>query len=329
MEQHAPGTLRDVPSYQPMLATAGDSRTLRDGPQWAFEMKWDGYRCLVHIADGRARLLSRNGNDFTPTFPDLVEPLLDAVLVDDAVLDGEIVTVNRDGRPDFGLLQTRGTITRPTEAARAASKTPAQLLLFDALAFDGHDLTGQTYDERRKLLAGLIDPNPVVHVPEAFEGDAKTAIATSRELGLEGIIAKERSSTYLPGRRSPAWVKYKNVKTQEVAIIGWREGSHGEMAALILGVPDSAGRLRYAGRVGTGFTDRQRRDIAATLRRQPKNRPHATGVSADAARGAHWVRPDLVGEVVFLEWTKSGTLRHPSWRGWRHDKTVADIIVEP
>ena len=313
---------------KPMLASPGTVAALRGKTDYSFELKWDGYRSIVTVAAGRVRLVSRNGNDFTATFPDLVEPLLDAVTVDDAVLDGEIVTFNQDGRPDFGLLQTRGTMTRPAEVARAAARAPARLLLFDALAFDGHDLTMRPYSQRRQLLRGLVDDNPVVSVPPSFVGDADAAVAASLEFGLEGVVAKRVDSIYRPGRRSPDWIKVKNIRTQEVVVIGWIPGSSSDrsMGALVVAVPDEAGRLRYAGRVGTGFTERQRQEITTKLQGMPVPEPAAHVPPKEAA---NWVRPELVGEVAFLEWTRGGTMRHPSWRGWRPDKDAADVVIEP
>lgn len=167
-------------------------------------------------------------------------------------------------------------------------------------------------------------------MPFAFAGDLEHAIASSRELGLEGVVAKQRDSPYADGRRSRSWIKIKHHSTQEVVIGGWTSGTGrraNTLGALLLGVPDGD-RLRYVGKVGTGFTDRTLNDLAARLASRPRKTSPLDGVPAADTRAVHWVRPDLVGEVEFAEWTGTGRLRQPSWRGLRADKSADEVVRE-
>ncbi len=341
----------------PMLASAprrGIGPEVGIGPEngtepdqqarWAYEMKWDGMRALaVRAPTGTqppVRLFSRTGREITAVFPELVAALHGPAgeLPADTIIDGEIVAFNRDGRPDFGLLQRR--LPRATAAAVAAEagRTPVHFLLFDVLRCAGQSLLGQTYTDRRRVLDFLFAgegpfggrDTASVQVPPGFVGDFEAAMRTSRELGLEGIVAKDVTSTYLPGQRSPAWVKLRHTRSQEVVVGGWRpgRGHRAELGALLLGVPDAQG-LRFVGRVGTGFRDRDLVSIRSRLDELgPAGNPFSDIPDVDAT-GAHWVQPRLVAEVEFAEWTASGRLRHPSWRGWRDDKSPAEVVVEP
>ncbi|MFT2750570.1 ATP-dependent DNA ligase [Clavibacter sp. Sh2036] len=315
----------------PMLATAATGAGLDPDEEWAVEMKWDGYRAIAVVADGRATITSRNGVDLTAAFPELAE-LPDALDVDDAVLDGEIVVLGEGGRPDFGLLQTRLGLTGEKEVARARKAAPVHLMLFDALAIGDRVLVEEPYRERRAALLDAVRSPGLgrIQVPPAFDGDLDGALATSRELGLEGVVAKRVDAPYESGRRSSAWLKVKHHRAQEVVVGGWRPGSGSRasgIGSLLVGVPGPDG-LAYAGRVGTGFTER---DLADALRRfRPlarKTSPFADVPAADA-RDAHWITPRLVGEVEFAEWTSTGRLRQASWRGWRHDKSPDEVVRE-
>ncbi|MDO4131232.1 ATP-dependent DNA ligase [Clavibacter michiganensis] len=315
----------------PMLATAATAAGLDPDEEWAVEMKWDGYRAIAVVADGRATITSRNGVDLTPAFPELAD-LPDSLDVDAAVLDGEIVVLGSGGRPDFGLLQTRLGLTGEKEIARARKAAPVHLMLFDALAIGDRVLVDEPYRERRAaLLDAVRSPGRGrIQVPPAFDGDLDGALGTSRELGLEGVVAKRVDAPYESGRRSSAWIKIKHHRAQDVVVGGWRPGSGSRaygIGSLLVGVPGPDG-LAYAGRVGTGFTER---DLADALRRfgplARKTSPFADVPAADA-RDAHWITPRLVGEVEFAEWTSTGRLRQASWRGWRHDKSPDEVVRE-
>lgn len=206
------------------------------------------------------------------------------------------------------------------------------VMFFDVLAMNGHDLTGFAYRERRTLLEELVSASPRVQVPPAFETDISAALRTSADQGLEGIVAKRLDSTYRPGQRSSAWIKIRHSRTQEVVVAGWRPGRGSRsdaVGSLMLAVPTSEGGLRYAGRVGTGFTQEQARTILATLRAEERSTSPVTEVPRADAREARWVDPSRVAEVSFSNWTADGRLRHPVWRGWRPDKSPQDVHVEP
>jgi bifunctional non-homologous end joining protein LigD len=313
----------------PMLATTGDAHDVSDG-EWAFEMKWDGIRAVAVVQGGAVTLTSRNGNDLTPAYPELQ---VLAERVDGgggAVLDGEIVAVDERGRPDFGLLQTRMGLTRPRDVARAAKGAPVKLLLFDVMRAEGRSLVKDEYDDRREVLERIVESGGAIDVPPAFDGDLEAAVATSKRLRLEGVVAKRRDATYSAGRRSRAWIKMKHHQTQEVVIAGWRPGAGRRadgVGSLLMGVPGDDG-LHYVGRVGTGFTDRELDELLPSLRAAERKTSPLVGVPAVDARDAHWVTPSRVGEVAIAEWTSTGRLRQPSWRGWRPDKSPDDVVRE-
>lgn len=312
----------------PMLASPGTVGELGDTARWAFEMKWDGVRVIAEVAHGQVRLSSRNGIDVTATYPEL-QQLADLV-EGDAMLDGEVVALNKAGRPDFGVLQKRMKLTKKAEVERMMQTIPAHFMVFDVLEFSGRNLTAESYTERRSLLERTVTSSGAVQVPPAFEGDIAAAMATSRTLGLEGIIAKRRDSTYSPGKRVQSWVKVKHHLTQEVVIAGWRPGTGSRahrVGSLLMGVPDGDA-LRYVGRVGSGFSERDLDELGARLRRLERKTSPLTQVPAADAKDAHWVSPTLVGEVEFSDWTPTGKLRHPSWRGWRDDKAPGDVRPE-
>ncbi|WP_448720770.1 ATP-dependent DNA ligase [Microbacterium natoriense] len=319
------------PTLSPMLAENGTparAKSLNAKP-WV-EVKWDGIRAIGTWANGRMLLHARSGTDITARYPELTADGAPHLPADEAVIDGEIVAFDDRGRPSFSRLQNRMHLTKPREIEREVVRTPVVYIAFDLLRLNGHDLTGLPLEQRRSLLedvtAGLDAP---VQTPPVFD-DVDAALAASSEFGLEGVVVKDRSSRYRPGQRSPAWVKLKNTLMQEVVIVGIRPGKgdrEGTIGSLLLAVPSPAG-LRYVGRVGTGFTDRMLRDLLAQL--SPLRVPKAPldGVPALDASDAQWVRPELVGEVEFGNWTPDGILRHSRWRGLRPDKTPAEVAVE-
>jgi bifunctional non-homologous end joining protein LigD len=315
----------------PMLVTSGSAGDIADPQDWAFEMKWDGIRAIGTVDHGRATFTSRNRLDLTATYPELAE-LSAALTAASAVVDGEIVALDPRGRPDFGLLQTRMNLTGPAEIERTATSVPVHFLLFDLMAVDGRSLIHRDYDDRRAQLARIFreTPNGRIQFPPAFSGDLSGAIETSRELGLEGIVAKNRASVYRAGQRGGSWIKIKHHRTQEVVVGGWTAGRGRRtdgLGALLLGIPDGAA-MRYIGRVGTGFTDRQLHDIHTTLTPLHRDTPSLEGLTDAEARGVHWVDPTLVGEVEFAEWTPTRRLRQASWRGWRPDKSPREVRPE-
>lgn len=311
-----------------MLATLGTPGELDAESDWAFEMKWDGIRALATISGGEVTLRSRNDVNLTATYPEL-SALADA-LDGDAVVDGEIVALDAKGRPSFGTLQERMNLGRRSDVERARAKTPVVFMAFDLLEHGGERVTGLAYDERRDALLAHVTPTGPVHVPPAFEGDENAAMHSSLELGLEGVVAKKRDSTYAEGKRSRAWMKLKHHRTQEVVVGGWSPGKGNRanrVGALLLGIPGADG-LRYVGKVGTGFRDRDLDEMATRFAKLQRATSPLDAVPSIEARDAHWLRPSLVGEVEFAEWTTSGRMRQPTWRGWRTDKKPEDVRVE-
>jgi bifunctional non-homologous end joining protein LigD len=246
------------------------------------------------------------------------------------VLDGEIVALDARGRPNFGRLQNRMNLTKRADIERAMRDYPVHILLFDLLEHDGKSLLRAPYDERRARLLEVVRPSKRVQVPPAFEGGLEAAIRSSRELGLEGIMAKDRRSGYVVGRRTSSWVKIKHHSTQEVLVVGWKPGQGRRadvVGSLLLGIPDETG-IRYVGKVGTGFSDKELDAITARILPLKIADSPAHDVPRPDARDAHWISPDLVAEVEFGEWTHTGRLRQPSWRGWRPDKKPEDVVLE-
>ncbi|MCC3278742.1 ATP-dependent DNA ligase [Arthrobacter sp. zg-Y40] len=320
-----------VPLIEPMLATLGTRAEINDDEDWAFEMKWDGVRAVVTVTPEGTRLISRNGNDMTAAYPEL-QDLSAHLFGERAVLDAEIVALNKAGRPDFGLLQPRMHLTKPREIGAAAERTPVHLMVFDLLWLDGRSLADLSYEQRREILESAVEATPDGHlqVPPALEMGMGEAVAASKELGLEGVMAKRRSSTYSPGRRSKHWVKLKNQLSQEVVVVGWRPGQgnrQNKVGSLLVAIPDGVD-LKYIGRVGSGLSEKDLALIGPRLKKMSRKTPPLDDVPSADASDAQWVRPALVGQVTFSERTGSGKLRHPVWRGLRPDKKPSDVVVE-
>jgi len=300
----------------PMLATHGSVAALK-ASQWAFEGKWDGYRLLVDADHGAVRLRSRSGRDVTKEYPELGS--LAADLADHhVVLDGELVALDKSGVPSFNEMQNRGRATR------------VEYWAFDLLYLDGRSLLRARYTDRRKLLETLSGASALI-VPELLPGDGAEALEHSGKQRWEGVVAKRRDSTYQPGRRSASWVKDKHWNTQEVVIGGWRAGEGGRsnrIGSLLMGIPN-AGGLHFAGRVGTGFTDRDLANLKTTLAPLHTDRsPFDSSLPARDAKGVTFVEPVLVGEVRYSEWTPDDRLRQSSWRGLRPDKKPSEVVRE-
>jgi bifunctional non-homologous end joining protein LigD len=306
----------DFGEISPMLATHGSAAGLKAG-QWAFEGKWDGYRLLLHADHGAVQLRSRSGRDVTKEYPQLHS--LAADLADHhVVLDGEAVALNKSGVPSFNEMQNRGRGTH------------VEFWAFDLLYLDGRSLLRAKYQDRRKLLETLGAAGNLI-VPDLLSGDGNQALKHSREHGWEGVVAKKRDSTYQPGRRSASWIKDKHWNTQEVVIGGWKAGEGGRssgIGSLLMGIPGTGG-LRFAGRVGTGFTERELDKLKTTFAPLHTDRsPFDAKLPAADAKGVTFVEPVLVGEVRYSEWTPDNRLRQASWRGLRPDKKPSEVVRE-
>jgi bifunctional non-homologous end joining protein LigD len=312
-----------------MLASAG-TLPVRDAG-WAYEMKWDGIRALAFVEGGNVRLVSRTGRDISQTYPELAG-LAAAVPAAQAVLDGEIVAFGDHEWPEFEALQQRMNISSAAQARILATQVPVSYLAFDLLWLDGKPLLDRSYIERRQQLDALDLHGGNWQAPPSFTNEAGADVqAVSRQHGLEGVMAKRLQSRYEPGRRSQSWLKIKNIHRQEVVIGGWKPGEGGRtggIGSLLVGVQDEPG-LVYSGHVGTGFTQQTLRMLAerlGPLRRDTS--PFAVAVPPEDARSARWVEPVLVAEIAFADWTRSGRLRAPSFKGLRDDKDPAEVVRE-
>ena len=303
-------------SIAPMLATHGSVAACK-ASQWSFEGKWDGYRLLVEADRGVLRIRSRRGREVTKEYPQL-HSLAGDLSDHHVVLDGEAVVLNEDGVPSFHAMQNRGRGAR------------VEFWAFDVLYLDGRSLLRARYRDRRKLLETLARGSSLI-VPDLLPGDGKQALEHSGKHGWEGVVAKKLDSTYQPGRRSASWIKDKHWNTQEVVIGGWKAGEGGRssgIGSLLMGIPGADG-LRFAGRVGTGFTERDLANLKKTLAPlHTDESPFDPPLPRSEARGVTFVEPVLVGEVRYSEWTPDDRLRQSSWRGLRPDKEPSEVVRE-
>jgi bifunctional non-homologous end joining protein LigD len=310
---------------QPMLARLG--KLPRDEGSYGFEVKWDGVRALGYSDHGHWRLEGRNGTDFTPRYPELRE-LSRSLGARRMVLDGEVVALGEDGRPSFERMQQRMHLASDSAVRRRMKDLPVTYIVFDLLYLDGHRTVALSYEDRRVLLESLELEGPSWRTPGYHRGEGGALLEATRQMGVEGVVAKRLDSSYEPGRRSSAWVKVKNVHTQDVVVGGWTPGEGGRsksLGALAVGViQDDA--LAYAGKVGTGFTE----STLATLMRdlEPLRRPDSPFDGRQPPKGTIFVEPRLVAEVEYREWTRTGTLRAPSFKKVRYDKSPQDCIRE-
>jgi bifunctional non-homologous end joining protein LigD len=306
----------------PMLARTCDLPP-EDG-RWAYEIKWDGVRAIGYADGGRLRLVSRNGNDITARYPELRE-LGRAMGAHEAVLDGEVVAFDDQGRPSFQRLQGRMHLASDRAVRRKSVEEPVVYVIFDLLHLDGRSLLAAPYTERRERLAELRLQGPAWQVPAHHVGDGAALLEAARAQGLEGVVAKRLDCPYSPGRRSPGWIKVKNQRRASLVIGGWLPGEGGRagrLGALLVGFHED-GALRYAGRVGTGFTEAELARLGALL--DARARDGSPFAGRQPPKAARWVEPDLVAEVEYTEWTQARTIRHPSYKGLRDDVDPADV----
>jgi bifunctional non-homologous end joining protein LigD len=312
----------------PMLAKLSTTLPTPDDA-WGFEFKWDGIRSLAYIDGGRVRLLSRTGEDITPRYPE-IHPMGRALGSAEVILDGEIVALDDRGRPSFEQIQQRMGLTAENEIRRKMKEVPITYMVFDVLWRDGHSLMDQSYVDRRKALAELKLAGPSWQTPPFEKGGGPAMKDASAKAGLEGVMAKKLDSRYEPGRRTGAWQKIKNHFRQELVIGGWLDGEgkrQGYPGALLVGYYDDKGKLVYAGKVGTGFTDQTLDELNAKLKPLGSDKnPFEAGTTPP--RAAHFVKPKIVAEFEFVEWTRGGQLRAPSFKGFRIDKPAKEVVRE-
>jgi bifunctional non-homologous end joining protein LigD len=314
-----------------MKATSGPLPT---GPAWAYELKWDGMRVLTEVGPDGVRAWSSNGRDATATFPELAA-LGPALAPVECLLDGEVVAIGPDGRPNFGRLQHRMHVGMVAEARRRATEVPVELIVFDLLRLGGQDTTSLPWRDRRSLLEQLADDLPPGTSLSTVFDDGEALLAACHRQNLEGVVAKRRDSAYVPGARTKSWVKVKVRRRQEFVVGGWAPGEGRRangLGSVLVGYHDAPGapELRYAGRAGSGFTDPELDRIGALLAPLAiDDCPFTPPPPPLHRRGARWVRPEVVVEIEFGEWTSDDRLRHPVYLGERIDVDPAAVVREP
>ncbi|MGA8924403.1 MAG: non-homologous end-joining DNA ligase [Candidatus Dormiibacterota bacterium] len=321
-----PGRTAMPEKIEPMMAKLGPAIPKPDAP-WGFEFKWDGIRALAYVEGGRVRLVSRTGEEITPRYPE-IHAMGRALGSKEVILDGEVVALDEKGRPSFEEIQQRMGLTSETDIRRKMKTVPVIYMIFDVLWQDGHSLMTQPYTDRRRALDELKLAGASWQTPPFEKGGGQAMLDASSKAGLEGVMAKRLDSKYEPGRRSGAWVKVKNRNRQELVIAGWLEGEgkrRGYPGALLLGYYDH-GKLTYAGKVGTGFTDAMLERLNGLLKPLAQDKsPFDIG---SPPRAANFAKPKLVAEFEFVEWTRSGQLRAPAFKGLRTDKPAKEVVRE-
>jgi len=323
--QHAP-----LPDFvEPMAAKLVDSAPRGD---WIYEIKFDGFRALALRGSDETRLLSRNEKDLGAQFPEVLEAI-SKLKITDAVIDGEIVAMDDEGRSSFQLLQAYEL---------GEKQSPLRFYAFDLLRLNGKNLRERPLAERKAALEKLIgDSSGIIRYSASVGTDAKKLLYQAKKLGLEGLIGKREDSIYETGRRSGAWIKLKLHAEQEFVIGGYSdpEGSRSHFGALLLGVYEKAG-LRFVGKVGTGFNAKLLRSLSAQFKKIPqqkcpfhnlpaKSKPrYGRGMTASEMKRCHWLEPKMVCQIKFSEWTRDGSLRQPVFLGLREDKDACEVVQE-
>ena len=315
----------------PMLATLVDRAF--DDPQWLYEIKWDGYRAVAYLDGGSTRLVSRNQNDLTAAYPEL-HAIGDYVKARNAILDGEIVALDEEGRPSFGLMQQRtGIGSGGHRIRRTRDDIPVMYYVFDLLYLDGYNLMDAKLEQRKELLASILVPGDLIRYSDHYIGNGKALLEVARHRQLEGIVAKHRSSQYVQ-KRSREWLKIKIVQQQECVIGGYTDprGARENFGSVVLGLYDDKGRLIHVGHAGSGFTAPSHAELWERLHAlETRHSPFFGGV--ESTRPVHFVKPELVAEIKFTEWTHKGQsggmkMRAPVFEGVRFDKKPTECTFE-
>jgi len=321
---------RPMPTaIHPMLATSVEKPF--DDPEWLFEIKWDGYRAVAFITKGNVRLVSRNQNDLTAQYPEL-HGLPGFIQAETAILDGEIAALDEHGRASFSLMQQRTGIRQAGRRTASRRDIPVLYYVFDLLYLDGYDLRRVSLEQRKKVLAEITNVTGPLRYSDHF-AQGKALFDVAKQNGLEGILAKRRDSVY-EERRTQAWLKIKITQTLDCVIGGYTdpEGSRMYFGSIVLGLYDKKGDLIHVGQAGTGFDQAMLKQIWEVLKkRETKHSPFPHGV--EALREVHWVKPELVAEIKFSEWTHATAeggmkLRAPAFLGLREDKDPKECVLE-
>jgi bifunctional non-homologous end joining protein LigD len=304
-------TVRDL---EPMLATLTDAPF--DDPDWIFEVKWDGYRIIARIEDGKVSLMTRGGLNMSQKYKVLSEEL--ERFPHNAVLDGELVALNRKGLPSFSLMQQY-----------EKTKCPLAYYVFDLLFLDGEDLHTMPLTKRKEKLGEILEVGAVIRYSDHIVGKGIKYFAAAQKQGLEGVMAKKADSKYLSGKRSPSWLKVKTEKRQEAVVIGFTapRNSRKYLGSLILAVREN-GSWKYVGHTGGGFSGLALKDVHELLKPLVTDKKPTT-VPRAVEKNATWVKPKLVCEIKFTEWTEGGQMRHPVFVGFRTDKKPTEVTHEP
>jgi bifunctional non-homologous end joining protein LigD len=326
------GVKRPMPTtIHPMLATSVDEPF--DGAEWLFEIKWDGYRAIAFIADGKWRLVSRNQNELTERFPELKD-LPKFVHAKSAILDGEVVALDDEGRASFTLMQQRTGFRPGGRRGAAKAEVPVLYYAFDLLYLDGYDLRKVALEDRKKKLASVLITGDSVRYSDHYEKQGKALFEMARAKGLEGILAKKRDSIYQE-RRTSEWLKIKITRRLEAVIGGYTEpeGSRAHFGSIVLGLYDKQGRLIHVGQAGSGFDQASLDEVWKLLKKlETKKNPFHGEV--EALRKVYWVKPELVAEIEFAEWTGGASagsgpkLRAPVFLGLRDDKDPKECLLD-
>ena len=323
---------RPMPTtIHPMLAESIDQPF--DGEDWLFEIKWDGYRAIAFIEDGKARLVSRNQNDLTARYPELND-IAGSIKARNAILDGEVVALDQDGRASFSLMQQRTGFRPGGRRGAANADVPVLYYAFDLLYLDGYDWRRVPLDQRKKKLETLIVSGDAVRFSDHYEAHGKALFQIAQQKKLEGILAKKKASFY-EERRSREWLKIKITHRMECVVGGYTEpeGTRAHFGSLVLGLYDQQGRLIHVGQVGSGFDQKRLEEISKLLKKIETRKNPFYG-EVEALRKVVWVKPELVAEVEYSEWTggtNEGTgpkLRAPVFLGLRDDKDPRECVLE-
>jgi bifunctional non-homologous end joining protein LigD len=317
-------------AIHPMLATLVDEPF--DSSDWLYEIKWDGYRAVAYMDGSRLRLVSRNQNELTHAFPELQE-LKDAVRASKVILDGEIVALDEKGRASFSLMQQRTGIGEGGRKIRISrTDVPLAFYVFDVLYLDGYSLERVNLEDRKRLLREIVTPSQLIRVSEDFP-NGKELYAVAKQQQIEGIVAKKRNSCYTQ-KRSREWLKIKITQQQECVIAGYTDpkGSREHFGSIVLGLYDERNRLVHVGQAGTGFNERNQNELWKLLK-PLETTTNPFGQRVDASRRVHFVRPELVAQIKFTEWTHEGNsgqvkMRAPVFLGLRADKSPKECRFE-
>ncbi len=314
-----------------MLATLVDNPF--DGEEWVYEIKWDGYRAIAFLESGSARLVSRNQNDLTAAYPEL-RSIGGSIRAHTAILDGEIVALDEQGRPSFSLMQQRtGVGEGGHRIRRTRDDIPVMYFVFDLLYLDGYNLMPAELEQRKELLASILAPSDLIRYSDHYVGNGKALFEAAVQRELEGIVAKRRDSPYVQ-KRSHDWLKVKIVKRQECVIGGYTDprGSRENFGSIVLGLYDDKGRLVPVGQAGSGFNEQTHADMWKRLHPLGTSRNPFLG-KVESDRRVHYVKPELVAEIKFTEWTHQGQsggikMRAPVFQGLRFDKKPQECRFE-